>query len=212
MTEQTPATTETGETAPTGAPPQPAATIASESEQTAQERAQRVAMQLRDCLGLDPLQPQEVRDLTRMSVATALLDNLPGDEIDGMMTAHIMATHLFAMTCFKSVNQAPGDDRIRMQFLSQAGRLIALHGRQVEKLEQRRELRRFLAEQAARRAEREQKEAEWEQAEAEWEQEEAEWEREQEEAEQEEAEREQEEAERQAALSAATAAEGSDGP
>jgi len=116
-------------------------------------------------------------------VATALLDSLPDDEIDGMMTAHIMATHLFAMTCFKSVNRTPGDDRIRMQFLSQAGRLIALHGRQVEKLEQRRESRRFLAEQAARQAAAAAREAEWQRKEAEF----------------------------QAALSAATAAERSAG-
>jgi hypothetical protein len=183
MTEQTPTTTQAGETAPTGTPPEPAAVLASESEQTAQERAQRVAMQLRDCLGLDPLQPQEARDLARMSVATALLDSLPDDEIDGMMQAHIMATHLFAMTCFKSVNRTPGDDRIRMQFLSQAGRLIALHGRQVEKLEQRRESRRFLAEQAARQTAAAAREAEWQRKEAEF----------------------------QAALSAATAAERSAG-
>jgi hypothetical protein len=117
-----------------------------------QERAERIAIKVRDCLGLDSLMAMEHDDLTRVAVTTAARDITPVDEIEGMMAAHIMASHAYAMYCFKSVNRTFGDDRTRMQFMAQAGRLIALHGRQVEQLERRREVLRARAEAAERRA------------------------------------------------------------
>jgi hypothetical protein len=146
----TASTTATQENAAIPTPGAAAPKPADGPRETAQERAQRLAVQLRDCLGLDAMLPQEAGDLARMTVASTLLDHMPDDEIDSMATAHILTTHLYAMKCFKSVNQSGGDDRARIQYLAQAGRLIALHSRQVDRIERRRQARQFLAEQARR--------------------------------------------------------------
>jgi hypothetical protein len=116
------------------------------------QRPGRIAREVQDCLGIDPVPTAESQDERRVAVATALADIAPGDEVEGMLTTHLLSTHALAMDCVRSASVGVADDRLRLAYMAQAGRLLSLYARSVDRLERRREWSEWRARAARERA------------------------------------------------------------
>jgi hypothetical protein len=67
--------------------------------------------------------------------ALAALKGLgPGDELEGMLTAQMVATHGVAMDCFGRAMSEGGAEVARKSALVQGARLLGIYARQVETL------------------------------------------------------------------------------
>lgn len=115
-------------------------------------RPGRIAREGQDCLGIDPVPTAESQDERRVAVATALADIAPSDEVEGMLTTHLLSTHALAMDCVRSASVGVADDRLRLAYMAQAGRLLSLYARSVDRLERRRDWSEWRARAARERA------------------------------------------------------------
>src|SRR5215471_10861796 len=69
-----------------------------------------------------------------------------------MLTTHLLSTHALAMDCVRSASVGVADDRVRLAYMAQAGRLLSLYARSVDRLERRREWSEWRARAARERA------------------------------------------------------------
>jgi len=102
-------------------------------------RQGRIAEEVQDCLGIDRASPQDGLDRQRLSVATALADIAPADEVEGMLTTHLLSAHAMAMDCVRSASEGTRDDRLRLSYMALAGRLLSIYARQLDRLERHRD-------------------------------------------------------------------------
>src|SRR5262245_15965359 len=112
----------------------PAADERDEAEAAAArvQRHGRIAQEVQDCLGIDRMSAQEGQDRQRASVATALADIAPANEVEGMLTTHLLSTHAMAMDCVRSSSEGARDDRLRLTYMALAGRLLSIYARQLD--------------------------------------------------------------------------------
>jgi hypothetical protein len=103
------------------------------------QRQDRIAKEVQDCLGIDRVSSQEGMNGRRLAVATALADIAPTDEVEGMLTTHLLSTHAMAMDCVRSASEGPRDDRLRLSYMALAGRLLSIYARHVDRLERHRD-------------------------------------------------------------------------
>ncbi|HTO83642.1 MAG TPA: hypothetical protein VMQ73_15475, partial [Methylomirabilota bacterium] len=90
----------------------------SEAAAATAQRQGRIAQEVQDCLGIDRLSAQQGQDRQRLSVATALADIAPTNEVEGMLTTHLLSTHSMAMDCVRSANEGTRDDRLRLSYMA----------------------------------------------------------------------------------------------
>jgi hypothetical protein len=121
----------------------PAAPARHWTEAVAEGRAQRtgrIAREVEDCLGVEVMPANEIRGDRRLAVATALADIRPGDEIEAQLTSQLLTVHGIAMDCARAARDTLKEERVRLSYLTHAARMVSLYARQIDKLEQRREL------------------------------------------------------------------------
>jgi len=121
----------------------------SEAAAATAQRQGRIAQEVQDCLGIDRLSAQQGQDRQRLSVATALADIAPANEVEGMLTTHLLSTHAMAMDCVRSSSEGTRDDRLRLSYMALAGRLLSIYARQLDRLERHRDWSEARAHEAA---------------------------------------------------------------
>ncbi len=105
----------------------------------ADRRGARIASEVKDWLGMDPLMVQDGFDLRRAAIDCAVAEFAPLDEVEGMLLSQMLTAHSMAMNCFRRTANPDHSDRVRASELLHAGRLIALCSRHADRLQRTRD-------------------------------------------------------------------------
>ena len=133
MTEETSATgDETAAEATDGVDVKP---LLERAARRLEERSGRVAREVAECLAIGDTPSDQVQEDRRAATAAAFTDVEPGDEISSLLIAQLMTVHGMAMDCVRSARDPAREERLRLAYLGQSGRLLSLFSRHVGRLD-----------------------------------------------------------------------------
>jgi len=101
---------------------------------------ERLVTDVKTALCLGPFVPMQVYERRCAAVDAAIDQTAPGDEIEGMLTAQMLASYSRGMGFIrKSLTEEYIDERVRCAYILAATRLLSLHRRQLAALNRQRE-------------------------------------------------------------------------